>query len=127
MKMIWAVIQPEAARQVILALDRAGIGGMTRFSVTGDGRELSSTPAASGSRDHAREMLMIAVPDNDVAKTVTIIRAEAKSGSKGPDGNGSPGDGKIFVTYIEDAFPIRTAGRTDGERKKHETDHRDPP
>jgi nitrogen regulatory protein PII 1 len=110
--MIWAIIRPESAQRVIKALDTAGIGGMTRLHVTGHGKEMGITLGAVRYTELPKEMLMIVVPDNKVAKTVTIIRTEAKTGSKNPSGEGNIGDGKIFVTYVEDSFVIRTAGNS---------------
>ncbi len=112
--MIWAVIRPESAQQVIKALDNAGISGITRLHVTGHGRELGIMLGAIHYTEIPKEMLMIVVPDNDVAKTVMTIRAEAKTGSKIPPGEGNIGDGKIFITYVEDTFAIRTAGKAGG-------------
>jgi nitrogen regulatory protein PII 1 len=114
MKMIWAVIRPESAQRVIKALDTAGIGGMTRLHVTGHGREMGITLGAVHYTEIPKEMLMIVVSDNDVAKTVMIIRAEAKTASKSAPGEGTIGDGKIFITYVDDAFAIRTAGKSGG-------------
>jgi nitrogen regulatory protein PII 1 len=114
MKMIWAVIRPELAERVITALDAAGIGGMTRIHVTGHGKEMGITLGAVHYTEIPKEMLMIVVPDNEVAKTVITIRTEAKTGSKNTPGEGTIGDGKIFVTYVEDTFAIRTAGRAGG-------------
>jgi nitrogen regulatory protein PII len=111
MKMIWAVIRPEVALRVIRSLDTAGIGGMTRIDVTGHSRETGMNTGAVRCTEVAQEMLMIVVPDNEVPKAVTIIRAEAKIRSKNATGNGATDDGKIVVTYVEDAFAIRTAGR----------------
>lgn len=112
--MIWAIIRPESAQRVIKALDNAGIGGITRLHVTGHGREMGITLGAVHYMEIPKEMLMIMVPDNDVAKTVMIIRTEAKTGSKTKPGEGTIGDGKIFVTYVEDTFAIRTAGKPGG-------------
>ena len=114
MKMIWAVIRPESAERVIKALDIMGIGGMTRLHVTGHGKELGITLGTVHYSEIPKEMLMIVVPDGDVAKTVTTIRAEAKNASKNQPDEGTIGDGKIFVTYVEDAFAIRKAGRAGG-------------
>jgi nitrogen regulatory protein PII 1 len=111
MKMIWAVIRPESAQRVINALDIAGIGGITRLHVTGHGKEMGSTLGAVHYTEIPKEMLMIVVPDNDMAKTVMIIRTEAKTGPKNTSGEGIIGDGKIFVTFVEDTFAIRTAGK----------------
>jgi nitrogen regulatory protein PII 1 len=118
MKMIWAVIRPESAQRVIEALDTAGIGGMTRLHVTGHGREMGITLGAVHYTEIPKEMLMIVVPDNVVAKTVMIIRCEAKTGSKTTGNEGTIGDGKIFITYVEDTFAIRTAGKTGSTGKK---------
>jgi len=114
MKMIWAVIRPESAQRVINALDTAGIGGITCLHVTGHGKEMGITLGAVHYTEIPKEMLMIVVPDSDVAKTVMIIRAEAKTTSKCAPGEGTIGDGKIFITYVEDTFAIRTAGKAGG-------------
>lgn len=115
MKMIWAVIRPESADRVIQALDNAGIGGMTRIHVTGHGRDLGIFLGSTHYSEIPKEMLVIVVPDGEVAKTVMIIRAEAKTPSKTSTGEGSIGDGKIFVTFVEDSFGIRSAGRAGGK------------
>ena len=113
MKMIWAVIRPESAERVIKALDKAGVGGMTRLHVTGHGKEMGTTHGTVHYTEIPKEMLILAVSDIAVAKTVKIIRKEAKTGSKNTPGEGIVGDGKIFITYVEDTFAIRTAGKTD--------------
>jgi len=112
--MIWAVIRPESAQRVIKALDVAGIGGITRLHVTGHGKEMGITLGAVHYTEIPKEMLMIVVPDNDVAKTVMIIRTEAKTVPQNAPGEGTIGDGKIFITYVEDTFAIRTAGKAGG-------------
>jgi nitrogen regulatory protein PII 1 len=114
MKMIWAIIRPESAQRVITSLDTAGIGGMTRLHVTGHGKTMGITLGAVHYTEVPKEMLIIVVPDIDVAKTVMIILKEAKAGCKNTPGEGTIGDGKIFVTYVEDTFAIRSAGRTGG-------------
>jgi nitrogen regulatory protein PII 1 len=114
MKMIWAVIRPESAQRVIKALDIAGIGGITRIHVTGHGKEMGITLGAVHYTEIPKEMLMVVVPDNDVPKTVMIIRTEAKTGPKNTPDEGTIGDGKIFVTYVEDTFAIRSAGKAGG-------------
>ena len=96
---------------MIKALAAAGIGGMTRIHVTGHGKEMGITLDAVYYTEISKEMLMIVIPDNEVAKTVMIIRAEAKTGSKNTPGEGTIGDGKIFVTYVENSFAIRTASK----------------
>ena len=110
MKMIWAVIRLDFANRVIEALDRAGIGAMTRLHVPGLGEE--NPPISLSSSDKPREILMIAVPDHEVAKAVTIIRSHARPERPDCPEDGNEDTGKIFVTYIEESFTIRTAGKT---------------
>jgi nitrogen regulatory protein PII 1 len=113
MKMIWAVIRPEFAQQVIDGLDYAGVCAITRFPVT---NSATSSPLISlPIIDNAQEMLMIAVPDNDVAKAVMVIRAHARPKNANNHRGGTFGSGKIFVTYIDEVFTIRTAGKSTRE------------
>jgi nitrogen regulatory protein PII len=115
MKMIWAIIRPEFVRQVTCALDRAGIGAMTRFpsSGPGDGPFLPAPfpPGAGG------EMLMIAVSDCEVAKAVTIIRQHARPAEPGPAGADAACNGRVYVTHIDESLTIRTAARAGRESR----------
>jgi nitrogen regulatory protein PII 1 len=114
MKMIWAIIRPESAQRVIDALESAGIGAMTRLHVTGHGKEMGITAGFIRYTEIPKEMLMIVLADNEVARAVTVIRNAAKTGTKDVADAGSIGDGKIFVTYVEDTYTIRTAEKTAG-------------
>jgi nitrogen regulatory protein PII 1 len=111
MKMIWAVFRPEFAQRVIEALDYAGIGAMTRLQVTGSGSDRNTPPMFLSPADSSREVLIIAVPDHEVAKAVTVIRAHARLEDPARDFAEGDGSGKIFVTYIDESFTIRTAGK----------------
>jgi nitrogen regulatory protein PII 1 len=113
MKMIWAVIRPESAQNVIGALEQVGICAMTRMHVTGHGKEMGITAGSVRYNEIPKEMLLIVVPDNDVARAVTVIRNTARTGQDNPDA-GTIGDGKIFVTYVEDSYTIRTAEKVPG-------------
>jgi nitrogen regulatory protein PII len=108
MKMIWALIRSDFVQRVVGALDHAGIGAMTRLPFAG-ADDTNSPPICLLKTGPALELLMIAVPDHEVAKAVTIIRTHAKP--EDPDRvSGDPGpDGKIFVTVIDESFTIRTS------------------
>ena len=118
MKMIWAEIRPESAQTVIEALDRAGIDGITRLQGTGRDGDTGITTGPLQYPESHKEILMIVVPDDEVAKTVRIIRAEAKTGLKNFSEEGMIDGGKIFVTYVEDTFAIRSASKTGGMPKE---------
>ncbi len=109
MKMIWAIIRPEYSQKVIDALEKTGISAMTRLHVTGHGAEIGITAGHVNYSEIPKEMLMLVLPDIDVAHAVKIISTTAKTWQKENPGHGSVGDGKIFVTYVEDAYTIRTS------------------
>src|SRR5881227_1049306 len=104
MKKIEAIIKPFKLEEVKDALGEIGIEGMTVTEVKGFGRQKGHTEIYRGSEytvDFLPKIkLEIALPDNRVdAATAAIVKA-AKTGKIG--------DGKIFVTAIEDSMRIRT-------------------
>ncbi len=109
MKMIWAIIRPEYSQKVIDALEKTGISAMIRLHVTGHGAEIGITAGSVNYSEIPKEMLMLVLPDIDVARAVKIISTMARTWQKENPGHGAVGDGKIFITYVEDAYTIRTA------------------
>ncbi len=107
MKKIEAIIKPFKLEDVKEALNQAGIEGMTISEVKGFGRQKGHTEVYRGSEytvDFLPKIkIEIAIPDADVAGAVAAIIAAAKTGKIG--------DGKIFVSAIEDAIRIRTEER----------------
>ncbi len=82
---------------------------MTRLHVTGHGAEIGITAGSVNYSEIPKEMLMLVLPDIDVARAVKIISTMARTWQKENPGHGAVGDGKIFITYVEDAYTIRTA------------------
>jgi nitrogen regulatory protein P-II 2 len=104
MKLITAIIKPFKLEEVRDALSRVGVLGMTITEVKGYGRQKGHTELYRGA-EYAVNFLPkirieVAVPDEDSDKVVEAIGAAAKTGQIG--------DGKIFVTPIEQALRIRT-------------------
>ena len=109
MKKIEAIIKPFKMEDVKEALAEAGIEGMTVSEVKGFGRQKGHTEIYRGS-EYTVDFLPkvkfeVVVSDDRVAKVVAAIVAAAKTGKIG--------DGKVFVTPIEDAVRIRTEERGD--------------
>ena len=107
MKKIEAIIKPFKMEDVKEALAEAGIEGMTVSEVKGFGRQKGHTEIYRGS-EYTVDFLPkvkfeIVVADDRVTKVVAAIVAAAKTGKIG--------DGKVFVTPIEDAIRIRTEER----------------
>jgi nitrogen regulatory protein P-II 2 len=109
MKLITAIIKPFKLEEVRDALLRAGVHGVTITEVKGYGRQKGHTEIYRGA-EYAVNFLPkirieVAVAADEADKIVAAISAAAKTGQIG--------DGKIFVTPIEQAVRIRT-GETDG-------------
>ncbi|PKL70280.1 MAG: nitrogen fixation protein NifD [Methanomicrobiales archaeon HGW-Methanomicrobiales-1] len=108
MKMIWALIRSESVQLVIDALEKTGIHAMTRINVAGPIRELGLPAGSISSAEMSKEMLMFVLADCDVAKAVVAIRTAAKNCLKNYPDTGKTGNGKIFITYVEDFYTLRT-------------------
>jgi nitrogen regulatory protein PII len=111
MKMIWALIRSDFVQPVVGALDHAGINAMTRLQLNGTD-DTNGPPLCLLKTDSAQELLMLAVPDHEVAKAVTIIRKNAKLEETGRVSEKNCPNGKIFVTFIDESFTIRTSGKS---------------
>jgi nitrogen regulatory protein P-II 2 len=108
MKLVIAVIKPFKLDEVRDALTGIGAQGMTVTEVKGFGRQKGHTEIYRGA-EYVVNMLPkirieIAVDSSQVDKVVSTIMAAAKTGQIG--------DGKIFVSPLEQAVRIRT-GETD--------------
>ena len=105
MKEIKAIIQPFVADKVISALrEMADLPGVTVSEVKGFGRG-----RALGRPDSPDELeifgvkkikLEIVVPDELLAKVVELIAKHAHTGN--------PGDGKLFISTVDEVVEIRT-------------------
>jgi nitrogen regulatory protein P-II 2 len=110
MKMVVAIIQPFKLEEVRQALDSLGIEGLTVSEVKGYGRQKGHTEIYRGAEYEVNFVpklkIEVAVSSGQVEKAVEAIAAAAKTGQIG--------DGKIFVTPIDQTVRIRT-GETDAE------------
>jgi nitrogen regulatory protein P-II 1 len=107
MKLITAVIKPFKLEEVKEALAEIGIEGMTVTEVKGFGRQKGHTEIYRGSEYTVdflpKVKVEIAVATESVLKTIAAISKAAKTGKIG--------DGKIFVTAVEEVVRIRTDER----------------
>jgi nitrogen regulatory protein PII len=104
MKKIEAVIKPFKLDEVKEALQKAGIQGMTVSEVKGHGRQKGHTELYRGAEyivDFLPKVkIEVAVDDAQVQLVVETIASAAKTGKIG--------DGKIFVSALEEVVRIRT-------------------
>jgi len=109
MQKIEAVIQPSKLDAVKDALVEIGVLGITITEARGHGRQKGHTEFYRG-REYSVDLLPkvkleTVVPDDMVEKTVLAIITAARTGSIG--------DGKIFVSKVDDAIRIRNDERGD--------------
>src|SRR5690242_6817041 len=104
MKMVEAIVKPVKLDEVKEALTKGGIQGMTVEEVKGFGREKCHSELYRGpaySVDFLPKVkIQILVPDDKAAKVVEVITDIARTGKIG--------DGKIFVTNVDEVIRIRT-------------------
>ena len=104
MKKIEAIIKPFKLEEVKDALGEAHIEGMTVSEVKGFGRQKGHTEIYRGSEytvDFLPKIkIELVLPDERVDTALKAIVTAAKTGKIG--------DGKIFVSHVEDAIRIRT-------------------
>jgi len=109
MKKIEAIIKPFKLEEVKDALSDLGIEGMTVSKVKGFGRQKGHTEIYRGSEytvDFLPKIkLELVLPDSRVEAAVGAIVKTAKTGKIG--------DGKVFVSPIDDAIRIRTDEKGD--------------
>jgi nitrogen regulatory protein P-II 1 len=107
MKLITAIIKPFKLEEVKAALAELGIEGMTVTEVKGFGRQKGHTEIYRGSEYTVdflpKVRIEVAIPDELVVRTIDAIVKGAKTGKIG--------DGKIFVSTLEEVVRIRTDER----------------
>ena len=104
MKLVTAIIKPFRLDDVRNALSEVGIQGMTVSEVKGFGRQRGHTELYRGAEYVVdflpKAKIEVAVTDDRVDEIVESIVESAKTGKVG--------DGKIFVTNLEQVWRIRT-------------------
>ena len=110
MKKIEAIIQPHKLEDVRNALESIGVDGMTISDVRGHGRQKGHKEVYRG-QEYTVDLLPkvkleIAVPEAQVEATVKALAEAARSGKLG--------DGKIFISNLDEAIRIRNGDRGEG-------------
>ena len=108
MKKIEAIIRPEKLNEVKDALEAAGFLGLNIVHVTGRGVQKGIVHGGRGGETYTVDMLPklkieVVVKDSEANKVVDAIMGAARTGNIG--------DGKIFITAVEDAIRVRTGER----------------
>jgi nitrogen regulatory protein P-II 1 len=96
MKKIETIVQPGMKDQVVGAIKQVGVGGVTIWHTQGQG----AAEAPLVGQYFSKEAIITVVPDSKVDAVLDAIANVACTGAKG--------DGKVFVTNVEDALDICT-------------------
>ncbi len=107
MKKIEAIVRPHLLEPVKDALEQVGVVGMTITEVKGYGRQKGHTETYRGSEYKVQFLpkvkLEVALPEELVDRAVEAVTKTAATGKFG--------DGKVFVTSLEEVVRIRTGER----------------
>lgn len=101
MVMVRAIVRPERTDAVLAALMEAGFPAVTKVSVVGRGKQRGIRIGEITYDELPKELLITVVRSMDKDYVVKTIMQAARTGS-----SGSFGDGKIFVSPVEEVYTV---------------------
>jgi nitrogen regulatory protein PII 1 len=107
MVMIRAVVRPEKCAEVMSALMYAGFPAVTKMDVYGRGKQRGMRIGDVHYDELPKELLLTVVNASDKDLVVDTIIKSARTSSKG-----NYGDGKVFVSSVEEAYTV-SSGKKD--------------
>lgn len=102
MLLVRAIIRPEKVGAVMSEIAEAGFPAVTKMSVYGRGKQKGITVGEITYDEIPKEMLMYVINDEDKDDLIKVIVRIARTGE------GSFGDGRIFVSPVESAYTVST-------------------
>ncbi len=103
MVLVRSIIRPEKVNVVLSELLSAGFPAVTKMDVYGRGKQKGVKVGEVYYDEIPKEMLLMVVKEEDKDDVIRIIMRYARTGE-----NGNFGDGRIFVSPVEDAYTIST-------------------
>ncbi len=103
MFLVRAIIRPEKVGSVLSELLSAGYPAVTKMDVYGRGKQKGVKVGEVFYDEIPKEMLLMVVEDADKDDVVKMIMKYARTGE-----NGHFGDGRIFISPVEEAYTIST-------------------
>ena len=100
MKMIRAIVRPESVDGVTEGLAAASFYSLTKIIVFGRGKQKGLMVGNTHYDEFPKTMIMLVVEDESVDEAIKVIKYKSYTGNYG--------DGKIFVTPVDDVFTVRT-------------------
>ena len=99
--MVRAIVRPEKIDEVLSALMYAGFPSVTKMDVYGRGKQRGMKVGEITYDELPKELIFTVIEDKDRAFVIETILKAARTGTKG-----TFGDGKIFVSQIEEAYTV---------------------
>ncbi|MBC2582687.1 P-II family nitrogen regulator [Clostridium sp. DJ247] len=106
MLMIKAIIRPNKVGEVLSDLADAGFPAVTKYDVVGRGKQKGVKVGSVHYDEIPKEMLMLVIEDEDKDDVIKIIMKSAKTGEVG-----AFGDGKIFISGVDEVYTISTGSK----------------
>jgi nitrogen regulatory protein PII len=107
MKLIKSIVRPNKVDEVKDALEKLHVSGMTVTEVRGHGKQKGHTAIYRGKEYNVsllpKMQIDVVVPDSIVDDAIKAIISAARTGEIG--------DGRVFVTPVEQTYKIRTGER----------------
>jgi nitrogen regulatory protein PII 1 len=107
--MIQSVVRPEKVHEVMKALLDAGFPAVTKMDVFGRGKQRGLKLGEITYDELPKEQLMVVVQDGDKDLVVETILKSARTGAKG-----TFGDGKIFISKVEETWTVSSGSKDAG-------------
>lgn len=102
MFMIRAIIRPEKTNLVLAELMNAGFPNVTRLDVYGRGKQKGISLGEIHYDELPKQMLLMVVEDANKDDVISVIMRTARTGE------GHFGDGRVFVSPVEEAYTVST-------------------
>ena len=109
MKKIEAIIRPSKLEDVCAALEKVGHPGLMISEIEGHGKQSGVEHSVRGKTykvDMMKTRIVVVAMDSDIPKIIKAIRETARTGNVG--------DGKIFISPVEEVVRIRTGEMGEG-------------
>ena len=106
MIMVRAIVRPERTSAVMQSLLEAGYPAVTKVEVAGRGKQRGLKLGNVVYDELPKEMLMVVVNDHEKDFVIRAVMESAKTGEKG-----AYGDGKIFVSQVDETYTISSGVR----------------
>jgi len=106
MLMIRAIVRPTKTNEIISELLAAGFPAVTKMDVFGRGKQRGMKAGEVTYDELPKELILMVIEDQDKDFVVETIIKSAKTSSKG-----AFGDGKIFVSPVEEAYTVSSGAK----------------